>query len=456
MFAKNRFAKNRSRLARIFALAAVCAASPWAFTGDARAGQFEVVYFPVGSTHETIGVYDPYGAPFGGSLGEKSWSWSLPVVLTTHIDNNPVSGTSLSFFGSTTTPNTTDAGEWAWQQYDEWGSLAPAYLANSTNLLYLYSGGTLGVHVYYYLSPGQTFVPDKGGVVPAVTVQNSCEIIGQGDASSGPADNGKLQIVDSDLLNPSDGVLTLNGRTWNYGMPTRGLVSGQELINRQTTPKPFVQTSASGQQYIDCGTYTVSASIRLNAHQCYPAGTYVSAPPIDPYVPSPYADTFLQFRPYAQANQPDSVGLLPVPVKRGHPRRPPAGSLPTAATWYDATAGRWRFSDKAARTLRAMGVNPDTDPRYRPVYGGTITHKDGISFAHSAADNALIDEATGGGAIADQKMLQQMRMQQIIDAATNPAPDYVNNLPQTWDTDTGTYSDSGAGGYPGAGGSPGK
>ncbi len=372
-------AKNRSRLARLFALAAVCAGFPLTLTGDARAGQFEVVYFPAGTTHETIGVYDPYGAPFGGSLGEKSWSWSLPVVLTTHIANNPVSGTSLSFFGSTTTPNTTDAGEWAWQQYDEWGSLAPAYLANSTNLLYLYSGGTLGVHVYYYLSPGQTFVPDKGGVVPAVTVQNSCDIIGQGDASSGPADNGKLQIVDSDLLSPSDGVLTLNGRTWNYGVPTRGLVNGQELVTRQTTPKPFVQTSASGQQYIDCGTYTVSASIRLNAHQCYPAGTYVSAPPIDPYVPSPYANTFCSSDPTrrrtslttpARPSPLSSAGIREDRLREVCLRRRPGTTPPPGAgaspTRRHGRSGRWASTRTQTHdTGPSTGARSHTRTEYR-------------------------------------------------------------------------------------------
>lgn len=430
--APNRTLAAFKRLLRPAALAATCIVIPLLYAGDASAGQFKVAYFPVGMTRETVPVYDPYGLPFGGSLGRKSWSWSTPLVVSTHTISNPISGTNLSFFGSTVTPNTTDAREWAYQDYQDFND--PGAIYPSTNLLYLYSGGSLGIHVYYYLVPGENVVPDQGGSTPAVSIQNSCDIIGQGDASYGPADDGTGKIVDSSLLNTNDGVLTIDGHASYYGTFTNGLVGDQRLVTRQTIPNVKVKISPTGQRYIDCGTYTVKASILMNAHQCYPAGTYVSPPPFDPIPPFPYAHTFLQFIPFAQGNKADDPGK-PFAASRG--------TLRQKSKWYDPIARRWRFSDKATKMLKGMGINPDTDPRFRPVYGGTITQEHGVSVSHSLADNALMDAADGSGDVADQKMLQQMRMMQIIDAAVNPPPDYFENLPGTWDTDTGTYSDPG-------------
>jgi len=437
------------RLLRPAALAATCLATLLC-AGDASAGQFQITFSPVGTTRQTVpGVYNPYASGFGASLAHKSWSWQSPLVRSTHVVNDTVSGAYLGFSGSTVTPNTTDGGEWACNDnefIDSGGTL------HSTNLLFLYSGGAVGVHVYYFLGPGETRVPEKNGSLPAVTVINHLDVLGNGSASYGPADNGTAAgVVDSSLLNSGDATLTINGHVTHYNTPHPCLIFDDQPVERLTVPGNKVLTSPTGKQYIDCGTYTVKASILMQAHQCYPAGTYVSQF-IDPFPPFPFAQTFLRFQPFAAANVANDTGNVaggPTSgaIRRGGPVSPlpPVRPPHLPSSWFDPALGRWCFSPAARAQIRAAGVDPDTDPRFRPVYGGTITHENGVSVSHSQADNALIDAADRSGDVADQKMIQQMERDQIIiiDEAINPTPDYVLNSPGTWDTDTGTYSDPG-------------
>lgn len=116
------------------------------------------------------------------------------------------------------------------------------------------------------------------------------------------------------------------------------------------------------------------------------------------------------------------------------------------ATVQEALANRWYGDARRCGLIsgpvqvRAAGVR--VSRANRPVYGGTITQENGYSVAHSLADDALIDQADGGGMVAVRREIREAEKENAKWEAAHPFPACVHP-PKTVGIDPGTYTDPG-------------